>query len=1030
MTKKKLLITFITLGVCLVIGIVLTLSLTLGRKSAMTSGGNTDISTNSAATQPQDTSKYWGEEGTGYDIDWEGTGTEEDPFLITTAEELAGLSYRIYYDIVADQSHKFTSGSISYYYSGVYFKQVSNIDVSKYWWQPIGIYCDRSGNVTSSYRTFSGNYNGGGYTISGVFTKLKSTFSNEYQGLFGLVQGENSTNQAVIQNLGIINSNIQGRMQSGSIVGSATIASITNCYNTGKVNSNSSQIGGIVGYAINSTITNCYNIGAVSGATNVGGILGSGNKSILKYCYNTGVVSGTTKYELTFVGGLVGFIRNYSVITNCYNTGVVSGPSSLVGGILGDDFGNTTVTNCYNTGNISGDNYVGGIMGGFMQSSMVTNCYNTGAVSGRYVIGGIAGCVSDAAIVTNCYNTGNVNGTVSQYGGIIGKNLSSGVINNCYYGGDCTLSIGIGDGTGNTSKDSSLSTNAKSLNWYKNSSKWNSNYIWDFDNDWEFRTGENGGYPILIIPIVNLVVTADANGGNFSATTGWSGSGNSAIKKAILGDIYGTFPSPKREGYIFEGWYLNDNLLDMDALMTWYNLQEDTYSKDKGYKPIVKEGDVYMWSGETHGYWNNGSFVTYSYSFPLETNGVYRISYIAKNEGKAGKSTTKIGPKNNYRLISGNLLNNVDSQEWAYYECVFVVTNGINFTLDMGYNYNQNTYFKNIKLERMDLCEESQKILPTSVVETAQDHTIVAKWTEETWEYYAADTYARGIGTQRDPYIITTGYELGKLAKDSRTNDLSGKYYRLGASIDLAKYTWNPIGNKTFNVFCGHFDGNLMAIRNMRTTDNVVYTYNSGLFGSAGNAVIKNVYLLGGKVTGYFDSGVVLGVCSGSYKPIVQNCLVDGVNISIGSSGSVGGIVGACAIISGCEYRNGIISRENRKDTNGYVGGIVGGQVTGYTTTDCSALNVQVVCASATQKIGIIIGSDGGQSPISSYGLGTVNKVVTKTMYGDSSAWKNWACENYINDGYPVQYPLYAVAQFGDSQGVYDRLVTLGFTQG
>ena len=65
------------------------------------------------ADAPTDTSKTWGDSGTGYITSWAGSGSKEDPYLITCAEELAGLSYMAQ-----------TNG-----YYGTYFKQTRDIDL-------------------------------------------------------------------------------------------------------------------------------------------------------------------------------------------------------------------------------------------------------------------------------------------------------------------------------------------------------------------------------------------------------------------------------------------------------------------------------------------------------------------------------------------------------------------------------------------------------------------------------------------------------------------------------------------------------------------------------------------------------------------------------------------------------------------------------------------------------------------------------------------------------------------------------------
>ena len=259
-----------------------------------------------------------------YDTIFEGSGTEEAPYLISTAAELAGLSYLVYSGTTDPQYSQYISGD--YYFTGAYFKQTANIDLSAHYWQPIGIRYDRKG--TSTYRFFSGYYDGAGYTISGVKTPAGDDSAYSYQGLFGYVRGQSSTNKAEIKNVGVINSNIQGYQYVGGIVGDGYYyLTITNCYNTASVTGLDDHVGGIVGDALYSSITNCYNTGSVTGSYYVGGVVG--------YAYP-------------------------STITNCYNTGTVTGSGSYVGGIVGNG-SNTTIANCYYGGNC--DQNLGGING-------------------------------------------------------------------------------------------------------------------------------------------------------------------------------------------------------------------------------------------------------------------------------------------------------------------------------------------------------------------------------------------------------------------------------------------------------------------------------------------------------------------------------------------------------------------------------------------------------------------------------------------------------------------------------------------
>ena len=191
---------------------------------------------------------------------------------------------------------------------------------------------------------------------------------------------------------------------------------MSNCYNTGSVEGNSS-VGGLCGMNYGNVI-NCYNNGSVEGNEIVGGLCGR-NDGTVTNCYNNGNITGSN-----YVGGVCGY--NYGgTVTNCYNTGSVTG-RDMVGGLCGMNYRN--VTNCYNTGSVEGNYSVGGLCG-FNNGGTVTNCYNTGSVTGNDYVGGVCG-QNTMGTVTNCYNTGNVTGN-DYVGGLCGQNYDN--VTNCYY---------------------------------------------------------------------------------------------------------------------------------------------------------------------------------------------------------------------------------------------------------------------------------------------------------------------------------------------------------------------------------------------------------------------------------------------------------------------------------------------------------------------------------------------------------------------------------------------------------------------
>ena len=209
-----------------------------------------------------------------------GTGEESDPYLISTPQELALMAHLI-------------NGISNSTYRSKYYKQTANLDMSAHWWDAIGY---------SSSRSFSGYYDGGGYTISGLYTQSNSGDSGMRIGLFGCVEG--TYNQyAEVHDVGIVDSVILGVGNVGGIAGEARYANIYNCYSFAEIETTSrtAGTGGIIGeLSFSSKVYNCYNAGAITSNGSVGGVVGEDSSSTIQNCYNLGKVNGG------ITGGVIG----------------------------------------------------------------------------------------------------------------------------------------------------------------------------------------------------------------------------------------------------------------------------------------------------------------------------------------------------------------------------------------------------------------------------------------------------------------------------------------------------------------------------------------------------------------------------------------------------------------------------------------------------------------------------------------------------------------------------------------------------
>lgn len=268
-----------------------------------------------------------------------GSGTQSDPYLISSAQDLAYLSYMVN----SKQAPKIESSlkGLYGYYANDYFKQTCDIDLTEHYWKSIGnVMYNENGGLDGAF--FAGNYDGDGYLISGLNTLNGTNFNYYTTGLFGSVITAN--NDVVIKNITIVNSNIKGNAFLGGIVGAALSFNnnniiIDNCKNYATIESNNSMgvsvIGGIVGHG-NSKISNCINYGNLINNTNsadsyTGGISGTNFNSIVD-SKNYGNVIGNN-----CSGGIAGFlsVSENIELNNCYSSGEISALATNAGGLIG-----------------------------------------------------------------------------------------------------------------------------------------------------------------------------------------------------------------------------------------------------------------------------------------------------------------------------------------------------------------------------------------------------------------------------------------------------------------------------------------------------------------------------------------------------------------------------------------------------------------------------------------------------------------------------------------------------------------------
>ena len=209
-----------------------------------------------------------------------------------------------------------------------------NIDLTGKDWTPIG---------TSFDNSYTGTFDGGGHTITG----LTITTKDQFVGLFGYLNRAGTVKNVVMEGIQITSNHMFGN--TGGVVGSGW-GTIENCSVSGSV-SGTVYVGGVVGVQIGGSITGCSSSATVKGMVDVGGVAGQTNSSAtLTACYATGNVIIEMDPKKNIAGGsLVGMNAGSSLLA-CYATGNVTSTGSStgymhIGGFLGNNY--TTVTAGY-----------------------------------------------------------------------------------------------------------------------------------------------------------------------------------------------------------------------------------------------------------------------------------------------------------------------------------------------------------------------------------------------------------------------------------------------------------------------------------------------------------------------------------------------------------------------------------------------------------------------------------------------------------------------------------------------------------
>jgi alpha-tubulin suppressor-like RCC1 family protein len=247
-------------------------------------------------------------------IQWQGDGTPENPYQVYTHNHLEEIDQNL----------------------AAHYQLMNDIDLS-------GI--EYPNAVIANKSSFSGSFDGGGFTISDLFI---DTTTNYPVGLFGSVGMEGK-----IRNLRIESGEVYNRYWGGQsylsygydigILAGACHGSIINCSVQGTTFGKNAGI--IAGSLASGEISGCFADGEVKGSVNAGGLTGSIRYGLIDNSYSRSFVSSRGN-----LGGLVGAIDSSGVLENCFAIGSFENTASaggLIGRIENSGYDLIQISNCF-----------------------------------------------------------------------------------------------------------------------------------------------------------------------------------------------------------------------------------------------------------------------------------------------------------------------------------------------------------------------------------------------------------------------------------------------------------------------------------------------------------------------------------------------------------------------------------------------------------------------------------------------------------------------------------------------------------
>src|SRR6056297_2057161 len=880
-----------------------------------------------------------------------GSGTQEDPYQISTWEELQNISSN------PDSSYvllnDLNSSTDGY---GVYASKDANAGKG---WIPLG----------NDSNKFNGTFNGQNHTIADLFINRPNT---DYVGLFGYAS-ENTN----FSNINVKDFNITGYQNVGGLIGRGE-GDVYNCFSKGNITGESYSTGGLIGYT-SGTVKNSFSKANVTGNNRVGGLIGYSDENTYD-SFSIGIVSGSSS-----VGGLIG--HSGGNVENCFWDVETSGKASSDGGTgvstaeMKDriiyEFGGWNISPSNNDLN-NGYPYLGWQANNnsftwFIQENDTLFAGGNGSLENPYQIKNFEQLtnihfeldanytlVSDLNKSTPDYNSyASPNASIGRGFDPIGD--SSYIFTGSFKGQNHTIAdlfinrpntdyVGLFGNVGNN-------VNISNLN-LVNISITGNQYIGGL-------IGNNNGN------IENCSVKGNitGSGGEVGGLIGRdNGNVNNCFSK---GKIFGKSSSANNIGGLIgskESGYLYDSSSEARVI-----------GEDRGTGGLVgyNYGNIESCfsTGNVTGIdYGKGGFIGINYGHINNSFSTGNVTGSAQVGGFAGGAYN--GNIENC-FSTGTVSGDNDVGGFQGYEDYDASTNNCFWDVETSGKASSDggIGMSSLEMKTRIIFNEARWNISPSNNDLNNGYPYLgwqANNNSFTWFIQENDTlFAGGNGSLENPYQIKNFEQLTNIhfeldANYTLVSDLNkstpdyNSYASPNASIGRG---FDPIGDSSY-IFTGSFKGQNHTIAdlfiNRPNTDYV------GLFGNVGNNVnISNLNLVNISITGNQYIGGLIGNNNGN----IENCSVKG-NIT-GSGGEVGGLIGRDnGNVNNCFSKGKIFGKSSSANR---VGGLIGSKESGYLYDSYSEARV--------------IGEDRGTGGLVGYNYGNIESCfstgnVTGIDYG------------------------------------------------